>query len=254
MINEAETFKQFGYKSSDLSSGSHKKIIAICNICGKSRIVDKRRYKDLCHSCSVKGEKSPRWKERIILICNFCKKKFKVIPNDKNKKRKFCCKTCYEKWNVKENHAMWKGGHITLICDWCKKEYKRPPSYKNPKFCSKKCHNEWMAKYQIGENCPAWNGGVSFGKYCSLFNTEFKEYIRNKFNRQCFLCGILESDEKLSVHHVNHDKDCLCGRHCEFVPLCRSCHSKVTGKYVKQYWMDIIMNYLYPNLFYMYDL
>jgi endogenous inhibitor of DNA gyrase (YacG/DUF329 family) len=215
--------------------------------------VDKRRYNDLCHSCSVKGEKSPRWKERITLICNFCKKEFKVIPNDKNRKRKFCCKTCYEKWNVKENHSNWKGGNITFICDWCKKEYKKLPSLKGRKFCCKECHNKWMIKYQTGESCPAWIDGRSFGKYCKLFNTQFKEKVRDFYNRRCFLCGKTQKDnsEKLSVHHVNHDKDCLCGSLCDFVPLCRICHTKITGKYIERYWEDIIMCYLYPERYFL---
>ena len=50
--------------------------------------------------------------------------------------------------------------------------------------------------------------------------------------------GHLKEQVQVHVKNTYSDKNCLCGYTCEFVPLCRSCHSKVTGKYVKQYWMD----------------
>lgn len=80
-----------------------------------------------------------------------------------------------------------------------------------------------------GKDNPAWKGGISFEPYCHKFNDAFKESIRDKFNRECFLCSKNETDngKKLSVHHVNYDKNCLCGdAECEFVPLCQSCHAK----------------------------
>lgn len=37
----------------------------------------------------------------------------------------------------------------------------------------------------------------------------------------------MQNKRKLSVHHVNYDKNCLCDdNECEFVPLCISCHTK----------------------------
>lgn len=102
---------------------------------------------------------------------------------------------------------------------------------------------------RTGENSSNWQGGISFGEYCNKFNNEFKEMIRDLFGRRCFLCGITEEEysRKFDVHHVNYDKDCLCNSSCEFVPLCRSCHGKTYGKYVKRYWEDLIMCYLYPD-------
>ena len=78
-----------------------------------------------------------------------------------------------------------------------------------------------------GEKSHLWQGGVSFEPYCSKFNNVFKESVREKFGRVCFLCGEPEKGRKLDVHHVNYDKSCLCSDiKCEFVPLCRSCHMK----------------------------
>ena len=98
------------------------------------------------------------------------------------------------------------------------------------------------------ESNGRWKGGVSFQPYCQKFNGRFKESIRDKFNRTCFLCGITEKDMqqdqrergkkriyKLSVHHVNYNKNCLCDDSiCEFVPLCISCHAKTNSD--REYW------------------
>lgn len=96
-----------------------------------------------------------------------------------------------------------------------------------------------------GEKHWNWKGGISFEPYCPKFNDSFKESIREKFNRICFLCPTTEKEngQKLSVHHVNYRKDCLCEDiTCEFVPLCKSCHSKTTNNH--EYWKKEIMNKL----------
>ena len=88
-----------------------------------------------------------------------------------------------------------------------------------------------MSKHRRGENGANWKNGASFEPYCVKFNEPFKEYIRNKFGRICFLCSKTEEEngKKLSVHHVNYNKACGCDgdETCQFVPLCASCNSKV---------------------------
>ena len=105
-----------------------------------------------------------------------------------------------------------------------------------------------------GDKHPNWKGGITNAPYCEKFNDSFKEKIRNLFNRLCFLCGMDEEEngQKLSVHHTNYDKDCLCNSNCEFVPLCTKCHGKTN--YQRQYWEDLIMCYLYPDRITMIDL
>lgn len=96
-----------------------------------------------------------------------------------------------------------------------------------------------------GKNNPNWQGGISFGKYCPKFNEEFKEKIREKYNRKCFLCSKteVENGRKLGVHHVNYDKKCLCvDIECEFVPLCVNCHMKTNGKRI--HWEAVITGML----------
>jgi len=106
-----------------------------------------------------------------------------------------------------------------------------------------------------GENSPAWKGGVSFEPYCPHFNEPFRESIREKFGRVCFLCPITEEEQinamrsrgkrpyKLSVHHVNYNKECLCDdSECEFIPLCLACHGKTNTN--RENWESTIMEKL----------
>lgn len=105
-------------------------------------------------------------------------------------------------------------------------------------------HSEETKHKLSGENASNWRGGTSFEPYCPRFNNSFRESIRDKFGRKCFLCGEEENGRKLAVHHVNYDKNCLCSDiKCEFVPLCMSCHSK-TSNGDREYWENLIMKKL----------
>ena len=56
MIDENKTFKLFGYTSKDLSYGSTKKVLRICDGCGKESLIEYRRSKRLCRTCSHQTE------------------------------------------------------------------------------------------------------------------------------------------------------------------------------------------------------
>ena len=101
-----------------------------------------------------------------------------------------------------------------------------------------------------GEKNPSWNGGTSFLPYCPAFNEKFKEYIRDKFGRVCFLCPKTEKENgrKLSVHHVNYNKDCFCEEDvdCQFVPLCIRCHVKTNRN--REFWEKVIISKLHEKI------
>lgn len=145
-----------------------------------------------------------------------------------------------------KNHPTWKGVKIIKICEQCGKEYEIKPSVeKRSRFCSRKCVNIWLSENSRDDNNASWKGGISFEPYCPKFNKPFKESVREKFGRVCFLCPTTEEEngEKLSVHHVNYNKDCLCDDSvCEFVPLCNKCHSKTNHN--RDYWENMIMQKL----------
>lgn len=105
-----------------------------------------------------------------------------------------------------------------------------------------------MSESHSGENHYNWQGGKSFEPYCPKFNEAFKEEIRDKFDRICFICGKTEYENcgrKLSVHHVEYNKNCGCddSLSCDFVPLCMSCHAK-TSNSRRNYWEKEIIKKL----------
>lgn len=55
-IDRVLTIERFGYDPIDLKENSGRKIIAICQDCGKIREIKFCQYYDLCLSCSKKGE------------------------------------------------------------------------------------------------------------------------------------------------------------------------------------------------------
>jgi 5-methylcytosine-specific restriction endonuclease McrA len=52
-IDEQATFEKFGYRSTDWKS---KPIVAVCDICGKVRVLRKCEYVPLCKSCALRTE------------------------------------------------------------------------------------------------------------------------------------------------------------------------------------------------------
>lgn len=290
MINEDATFRWKGYRSTDLSENSGKKVWVICEGCGKGRWREYRARngtrsdhpnRDMCRSCALtervfseehkkkigdaqRGEKGNNYGKKASEETR--KKLSDARRGDKNHffgkthtgetKKKIsdanAGHVCTEENKYKiskalkgkytgENHSQWKGGKITIQCKQCSVKKEVFPSRGKYEFCSNECKHE----YQQGEHHPNWKGGISFEPYCPKFNEVFKESIREKFNRTCFLCPTTEAKngQKLSVHHVSYDKNCLCDDlDCEFVPLCIRCHTKTN--YNRTYWENLILNKL----------
>jgi len=106
----------------------------------------------------------------------------------------------------------------------------------------KGCNNPKYGTHRFGELNPSWRGGISYGKYCKKFNDEFKEYIRNKFNRTCYICGKSEESRKLHVHHIDYNKNSICnGKSWAFVPLCQKCHLRTN--HTRWYWFNLLISY-----------
>ena len=219
MIDENKTFELYGHTSIELSKGSGKYIIRVCDICGKVDWVKYKTFKNakhpnLCQSCWQIGRKvSNKTRElKSELFKGRNNPNYDKLMSDEQKEK------------ISKSH---KGKQVS-------KETKIKIS----------CTAQGITRAEFTEF-------LTDHKYCKLFNNEFKEKIREKFHNKCYLCD-KKQDRKLSVHHVNYNKLCLCGAACEFIPLCGSCHTKTNHN--RQYWEDMIMCYLYPNRYFMIDI
>lgn len=88
------------------------------------------------------------------------------------------------------------------------------------------------------EKNPNWRGGLSFEPYPSDFNEALKEKIRDREQRQCFICGLHEKDHhrNLAIHHVDYDKNnCTASN---LVALCDFCHGKTSHN--RKHWKILI--------------
>lgn len=105
--------------------------------------------------------------------------------------------------------------------------------------------NYFYGKKFFGEDNPNWNGGISFEPYPLIFNFRFKEFIRNRDDRICQLCGKNEEENKqrMTVHHIDYIKEHTFEINC--ISLCRSCNSKANKnrEYYTKLFKDKIENY-----------
>jgi hypothetical protein len=179
---------------------------------------------------------------KTIKTCPICKKEFAVYKSVE--KRYTTCGDPDCKFKYRTGRP--KKGHVIIKCKICGKEFK---SFKSRIQSRKVCHNpDCLAKIRsiniAGEKCHWWEGGKSFEPYCPKFNEDLRRRVRAFFGYICLGCGKHQNDlnEKLSVHHVYHQKDACCDDKAIplFAPLCRSCHVKTNNH--KEHWMDILVN------------
>lgn len=87
-----------------------------------------------------------------------------------------------------------------------------------------------------GISYDEWESYVCKKLYCPDFNITCRESNRKKYNRRCFLTGLLESENiggdgkqrKLSVHHYDMDKGQGCnGKKWKLIPVCLEWHGKI---------------------------
>ena len=81
-----------------------------------------------------------------------------------------------------------------------------------------------------GISYDEWEGFAMNSPYCPKFNEACRESNRGKYDHRCFLSDVTESEngQKLSVHHIDMDKNQGCDGHAwKLVPLCRKWHNRV---------------------------
>lgn len=97
-----------------------------------------------------------------------------------------------------------------------------------------------MSDARRGDKHYNWQGGKSLEPYDANFNARLKEFIRDLFDRKCYLCdkNEVENGNKLDVHHINYDK--LDVRVLNLISLCHRCHTS-TNHY-KYHWYALLVN------------
>ena len=270
MINERKTFKDFGYTSNQLSNGSHEKVWCTCQECGQERLVRYTEHKSICKICSIDRSKYPNRGPFNIEYFNSIQdsiinssinelktfKEFKYYSIDLSKGSErlvyAICSTCTFERTVSYATYIKTGG----MCKSCSKLGisngmfgkigKSNPAFgrtgdKHPSFGkhhSEETRRRISAGHQ-GIEYDEWEYYAVDSPYCPLFNKSCRESNREKYNRECFVCGISESENitstgkyrKLSVHHVDMNKDQECdGHEWKLIPVCMHCHGKLHTK------------------------
>ncbi len=228
MLNIEATIRWKGYNPNDLKPQSNKKVWANCDNCGKGRWVTYQQYYDLCYSCATPGMRGKKHsKETIKRMCNAKKhisKETRKKIGDANKKRIFSDETRRKMSAASSNISEETRRKISVALK------------------GKKHSEETRMKMSAGQqNIPYedWEGFARDNPYCPAFNEACKESNRDKYDRECFICGLSESENKtstnksnkLSVHHIDMDKTQGCdGKRWKLIPVCIHCHNKIHTK------------------------
>ena len=177
----------------------------------------------------------PKSNKRILVTCDKCNR----IREIKKEDYRNLCKFCVNKGKHRSKETKKKMREAAMG----KKNHMYGKSHTEE---TKQKMRDNHADFK-GKKSGTWKGGLSFEPYCILFNDEFKERVREYWNRRCVVCGKIEAEQmnemlenekrpfRLAVHHVNYNKETCCDDSTPlFVSLCASCHAKI--KFDDEYW------------------
>lgn len=231
---ENEAFKKSHEEAVRLASesrhkrGEERKVTVCCGICNKEFVVPYGCRDRLYCSRSCQSKAIKRTDSRKNSICLECNKSF-----DHYGSRILCSRECNalyaSKQRIGENNPAFKE-NVKSVCLGCNKEflYNRSGMQKDSvrKFCSINCFrgNQDKNDKTTAQKNP----------YPKEFR-KIKKYIREKYNNVCLLCGN-EDEVKLSVHHIDYNKNNCCEQN--LIPLCRSCHGH-TNSNDQHFWRTV---------------
>lgn len=193
MIDEDRTLSLFGYTSAELKPHSREPIACMCEECGNIRVIQKRRYRDVCHSCAARTthlgrKRSDETREKmrkpktIEHAQNISKGLTGLHPSEESRRK---MSAAHLGLNAGKNHYNWKGG----ITKW-RNYIWRTPAYK------------------------AWRKAV---------------FERDDYT--CQMCN--ERGCYLEAHHIrpvkDHKNDLLIFDVDNGITLCKDCHNETKG-------------------------
>lgn len=162
--------------------------------------------------------------KKINIICQYCGKKFKVVPSlVKIGKGKYCSRDCYYKgreYLSGENHPQYK--RIKKICPVCNKEFSIRPSRIDlgcGRFCSMKCRRKGEQTKRVKIQClickkefilpPSQAKGTRFcSRKCFYqWRKGQRSPLWNKVKKICIICDkefYVRPYRKLTAKYCSH--------------------------------------------------
>lgn len=224
MIDEVQTLEKYNYTSEDLTFGSNKNVIAVCDECGYSRPVVyssyvKRNTNGICKSCAQMGKKLSEDHKRKISETRIGKYIGENSPMY-GKIHSEATKHKISEANTGKKHS---------------EETKRKISEGNT---GKKLSEE--TKRKMSENSPNWNLNLTdedrVNRRCLPENKEWAINVKRRDNFTCQRCGDSMGGNLVS-HHILGYANYLEARTDldNGITLCESCHKNFHHLYGNKY-------------------
>ena len=209
MIDEDRTMQLFLYTSDDWAPQSHKQVVAVCEECGRYKIVEKRAARPLCTSCPKIGRYfSP---ETLLLKSN----------NMKGEKNPMYGRTGHLNPSFGTHRSEEQKAHLSMM--W--------KGEKSPKFgipLSSETKRK-IGNATRGENNGNWKGGVTPVMKILRGSPAYKNWRSAVFERDnwtCQMCNVRGGN--LQAHHIrpvrDHKNDLLSFDINNGITLCDRCH------------------------------
>jgi len=164
-----------------------------CPVCGKEITYHKSWP---VKTCSLECRKAFFYPDaRTTTTCPTCGKVFEYL---KSWPRVYCSRACSGKATV-GNIAHWQPSLYTATCEQCGKDFETTPKRTNGRFCSLRCHGDWLKEHgPKGEEHPKF--GVKTGR---------PKHLPPPLTKTCPICG-----QEFVVKASHFAKRVTCGREC----------------------------------------
>lgn len=212
MIDEEETYRRFGYRSTDLKPKSSKKVVAICDNCGKVRELRKANYRDLCAVC-VKKLEDVRYR------CGNGSRGRIQTEEEKEKRSRSnkLAMTVELREKISESTRKAKSKYkklVTIKCKNCGRDFNVIPSQSDRVFCSVSCSRTWQSEHPSFKNRhhtietkKILSIKAKNRKYSKETIEKRNETIRSKNNIRLFF-NIMDQYDKLSRGYLIQCRIC----------------------------------------------
>jgi len=252
VIYEERNLEIFEYTSNELSPGSTKPIVVICENCGHFRIIRMQDHKteNLCRSCAGKKAMSDTTVRNKMSISHTGKKHSEEHCQSisAGQKKRWEDPALHEKQS-ETFKKIWNDPTFNKkISDIQKNGFRDPAEREKTSAAVKKAMNNTtreklsisrtgkphseetkrrMSATRQGILYDEWESFACESSYCPKIDDACRESNREKYNRCCFLCNKTEEENgrRLSVHHVDMNKTQGCNdTNWKLVPLCSHHH------------------------------